>query len=97
MNIDINWAYLLAGSFGVAGVIQYLKNAFPAVPVRVWQIASPVAAVGVALAGGGEITQIATNSILLLALTQLAYDNVIRLVQKLIDNVANKAVPGDGK
>ena len=88
MKIDINWVYLIAAAFGVAGTMEYIKGFAKAAPTWVWHAILPVVCVGVAAAGDGGGWQIATNAIFLLAITQLAYDLVISSVRKLLSKAA---------
>ncbi len=91
MNITINWAYLIAAAFGVAGVMEYAKGFAPAAPSWLWRASLPVACVGVALVGDGGIWQAATNAVIILAVSQLCYDLVIQTVRKLLEKTGGSA------
>ena len=85
MKITIDFVYLIAAAFGAIGVLEYVKGFVPNAPTWVWRVALLPICAGVSIAGGGEIFQVATNGVLLLALTQICYDLIISAVKKLIE------------
>lgn len=84
MEISIDWVYLVASAFTVAGIIEYVKGFFKKAPAWTWRVVLPVACIGVAFAGDGGVYQIATNALLILALSQLCYEGIIAKVKKTI-------------
>lgn len=89
MGIQIDFVYLVAAAFSVTGVMEYIKG-FPfakKLPTWAWQIALPVICIGVAVAADGGFFQIATNAVILLALSQLAYQSIVQAVKKAIEKV----------
>lgn len=87
MNIKIDWIYLLAAAFGTVGVIEYAKGFVKTVPSWIWRAILPVVCIGVAAAAGGGLYQIATNAVLILALSQLCYEAIIKAVKKKIEAI----------
>lgn len=89
MDIKIDFVYLVAAAFSVTGVLEYLKG-FPFAknaPTWSWQAILPAVCAGVAIAAGGGVLQIATNAIIILALSQLAYQSIVQAVKKAIEKV----------
>lgn len=82
--MKIDWGYLVAAAFTVAGVLEYVKGFFKSAPGWIWRVSLPIICIGVSFAGGGERHQIATNALLILALSQICYDGIIAKVKKTI-------------
>ena len=85
MKLSIDFVYLVAAAFGAIGVLEYIKGFVPNAPTWVWRVALLPICAGVSLAGDGGVFQVATNGVLLLALTQICYDLIISSVKKLIE------------
>lgn len=79
MNID--FVYIVSVSAGAVGIIEYVKNCWKTAPTWAWRIVSPLAALGCAIAGGGGLYAVATNAIMILAVSQLCYTNLIKVIQ----------------
>jgi len=95
MNLDIDWMFLAAAAFGVAGVIEYVKGFARKAPKWLWRLALPFVCAGIAVTGGGGITQIAVNAVLILAMSQLCYEAIIGAVKKLVTGFIGRS--GGGK
>ena len=87
MNIKIDFMYLVAAAFTVSGILEYVKSYAKTAPVIIWQILLPVICAGVAIAADGGVYQIITNALIILALSQLAYQAIIKSVKKAITKV----------
>jgi len=73
----IDFVYLGGAALGVVGALEYLKGFFKDAPTLAWRLMLPVVCVGVAFAGDGGLYQVATNSVILLAMCQIGYDKII--------------------
>lgn len=91
MNLQIDWMFLAAAAFGVAGVIEYIKGFAKKAPKWIWRLALPFICVGVAVVAGGGIKQIAVNAVLTLAMSQLCYEAIVGGVKKLIEGFIGKS------
>lgn len=76
---------LVAYSVTVVGVLEYLKGFFKPLPTWVSRgLLLPVCA-GVAWAAGGDVFQVATNGLALVAISQIGYPVLIQLPSAMID------------
>ena len=88
MEIKSDFLFLVMSAFSVAGILEYIKSAIAAnVPKWVFAVLSPLACIGVAVAGGGDFHQIATNAIATLAMSQLLYQSIIQVVKKYVEKL----------
>lgn len=85
MWISIDWTYIAAASFGVVGVIEYVKGFFKEIPSAVWRAVMPLVCAGVAIAGGGTAFQTATNGVLILATSQIGYESLIGIAKQKLN------------
>lgn len=85
--MSLDFTYIVGASIGVVGVLEWAKGfaIFSKLPAWVWRAVSPFACAGVGIAGGGEWPQMATNAILLLAVSQIGYPVLIQLPTALIE------------
>lgn len=83
MNID--FVYVLTASFGAIGVIEYLKGFFEKAPSLVWRLLLPLACLGVAYFGPGDLSQRILHGILMLAASQIGYSQIIKKFQKQME------------
>ena len=81
MQIDLG--YIGSAAAGAVGCIEYIKTFFKDAPSWTWGIVSPGISLAVAIAGGGDLHQIATNAIMILAVSQIAYQTLIQGLQKI--------------
>ena len=88
--MQVDFMFIIALAFGVAGVTQWVKGFFPTWPTLVWRLILPVVCVGVAFAAGGGLRVIALNAILALAVSQICYEALISRVRKMIDPTVDK-------
>lgn len=77
--VQFDFMFLAGAAISVVGVVEYIKGFWPAAPAWAWRLSIPPACVAVAVAGGGNLSQIATNSFLLLAVAQIGYPLLIQL------------------
>jgi hypothetical protein len=95
-TITIDWMFLIAGAFGVAGILEYIKGFAPNAPKIIWRLLLPIACVGTAIAADGGVYQMSINAILLLAMSQLCYEAIIGAVKSRVSGVIQGAT-GTGK
>lgn len=82
MKVIMDWVYLAGAAAGVVGVIEYLKGLLPNLGSLAWRIAQPVVCAVVAIAGGGGLWQVATNAVMLLAVSTLGYQVIVEAVKR---------------
>lgn len=91
MSLQIDWMFLAAAAFGVAGVIEYVKGFAKKAPKWLWRLALPFVCAGVAMVAGGGLKQIAVNTVLTLAMSQLCYEAIVGGVKKLIEGLIGRS------
>lgn len=94
MSLHIDWMFLAAAAFGVAGVLEYIKGFAKKAPKWLWRLALPFVCAGVAVAASGGIKQIAVNAVLILAMSQLCYEAIVGAVKKLIEGFIGRSTGG---
>ena len=82
-SLNVNWQFILFVSFGVTGIIQWLK-ALVKDPTNLWGYISPALCVGGAFLIDGSWEQIVMNSVLILSVSQLGYDVLVKPIKKLL-------------
>ena len=81
----MDWVLVVSVAVSVVGLLQWLKGIFTAQP-WVWAVASAVGAVGLA-AAFFYLPAFVQIGVVALALSQLAYENIIQLVKKKIESL----------
>jgi len=77
--------YIVTASVGVVGVVEWLKNLFPRGAQGLWTGLLPGICTGVAIFGGGDWTQIGTNALVTLAVSEMSYPILVQLPKALVD------------
>lgn len=83
--VSFDFIFLAGAAVSVVGVVEYLKGFWPTAPAWALRLSIPPACVAVAIAGGGEVPQIATNAFMLLAVSQIGYPILVQLPVALIE------------
>ena len=86
--LQVDWQYILIASFAVTGVIQWLKSVITN-PTNVWGYLSPIICVGVSLLVNGGWMQVIYNTIIILAVSQLGYDVLVKPIKKFLGVIEN--------
>jgi divalent metal cation (Fe/Co/Zn/Cd) transporter len=87
--MQTDWLLLLAMAVAVVGLVQFLKNLgnyFPNIPAWVWWLAMPAVALIVSISVF-YLPGWVWNALMVLALAQLGYENIVKLVQKKIESM----------
>lgn len=77
MQVVFDFVYLAAAAIGVVGILEYLKGFWKTAPSIVWRLAMPLICIGVSILGDGGLWQVASNSVILVALCHLGYDKIL--------------------
>lgn len=89
--VQFDITLIVLASVSVVGVVEWLKGLFPKeTNTVVWRVVLLPVSVVVAVFAGGSLAQMATNSLALLAVTQIAYPLLIQLPSSIIGAVKNK-------
>ena len=94
MQIKIDFMYLLVAAFAVIGVVQWTRGLIDAIKNKGnWQYSLMSLGISwiVAIAGDGGLYQVCTNALILLALVELCYQLIIKIVIGMLSNVLAKA------
>ena len=91
MNID--WQFVLFASFSVTGIIQWLKGIVRD-PSNLWGYISPILCFGMAYLINGTWQQIIMNTTLVLCVSQLGYDILVKPIKRIlgVPDISQKAV-----
>lgn len=81
--MKVDWQYILVASFGVTGIIQWLKGIVKD-PKSIWSYISPFLCIGGAFLINGGWQNIVLNSILVLSVSQLGYDVLVKPIKKIL-------------
>lgn len=104
MKVSIDILYLVMASFGVLGLIEWIKSLIAAVEKAkadwkplAWVGLSFILAFGVAAAADGGIFQILSNGIFILAINEIVgYNVIVKTVFALIDKLVGVlSLPAD--
>ena len=89
--MDLNWVLILSVAVSTIGLVAWMKKLIASIiptelPTIVWVLAMPLSALGLGLlyVYGPQWSQIGIVS---LAIVQIGYDNIIKLVQTKIETL----------
>lgn len=83
MEFKVDWQFLLLASFGVTGIIQWVKGIVKD-PKNPWSYVAPVLCAGMGILMNGGFKDVIMNSVLILSVSQLGYDVLVKPVKKLL-------------
>ena len=83
---------LILAAVGVIGLIEYAKGWWKSAPSWVWRVFSPMACGAAAIGVGGGWRKELLAGLVLLAICEIAYKNIVNAIPKLIDAATGKAV-----
>jgi len=83
MKIDIDWQFLVIASFSVTGVIQWLKGIVRDAK-NPWSYIAPFLCFGIAFLVNGGYQSMIMNTVLILSISQLGYDVLVKPVKRLL-------------
>jgi hypothetical protein len=95
--MQFDWQYLLVASFGVTGIIQWIKGIVKD-PLNPWNYISPFLCFAGAVLVNGGWQNIVMNTVLVLSLSQLGYNVLVQPIKKFLgipdskDVVVNEVV-----
>ncbi len=91
MNVGLDFVFIVGASVSVVGVVEWIKGLLPAnIPSWVYRAVLLPVSITVAVAADGGVFQVATNSLALLAVTQIGYPLLIQLPTALIEAFRKK-------